>query len=188
MKILLSIALLFAFVFPVLAEKTPEALLAEYFTAFKAGDLETMSKIMHENDLEKLKREMMPVVERGINSVKSGIGQDEVAKRLFSEDDDVEAIRAESAQMFFIRFMEWVHELNPNMKSAMSGATIQPIGHVMDGEVAHVVYRVSVEMAGTKFNQVTVMSAKKSGDEWKLMLTGEIEGMGKLLQRNVKPF
>lgn len=188
MKILLPVSLLFALALPVLAEKTPETLLVEYFNAFKTGDLDVMSKIMHEEELEKLKREMMPVVERGINSVKSGIGQDEVAKRLFSEDDDVEAIRAESSPMFFIRFMEWVYELNPNMKNAMSGATVQPIGHVMEGETAHVVYRVSIEMAGTKFNQVTVMSARKSGDEWKLMLTGEIEGMGKLLQRNMKPF
>jgi len=173
---------------PVIAEKTPESLLVEYFNAFKTGDLETMSAIMHDEELEKLKKEMLPVVERGINSVKSGIGQDQVAKRLFSESDDIEAIRAESAKMFFIRFMEWVYVLNPSMKTAMSGATVQPIGHVMEGEVAHVVYRVGVEMAGTKFNQVTVMSAKKSGDEWKLMLTGEIEGMGKLLQRNMKPF
>lgn len=173
---------------PAIAETTPESLLVEYFNAFKTGDIETMSKIMHEAELEKLKKEMLPVVERGINSVKSGIGQDVVAKRLFSEDDDIEAIRAESAQMFFIRFMEWVHELNPNMKTAMSGATVQAIGHVLEGEIAHVVYRVNVEMAGTKFNQVTVMSARKSGDEWKLMLTGEIEGMGKLLQRNMKPF
>lgn len=168
------------------APGTPESLIVQYFNAFKTSDLDVMASIMHDGELAKLKRELLPVVERGIASVKSGIGQDEVAKRLFSDTDDIETIRAESPQQFFIRFMEWVQTMNPNMKNAMSGATINPIGHVLEGDVAHVVYRVSVDFSGTKMNQVTVMSAKKQDGDWKLMMTGEIEGMGRLLQRNMK--
>jgi len=167
------------------AEKTPEEMIQLYFDAFKKNDLKQVADNMHEGELAKFKDVMMPVIEKGVESAAGGYTDDHVALRLFVQSENIEAIRADSPKEFFLRFLNWVMQLNPMMKTSLDGATIQVLGSVPESDMAHVVYRMSLDLFGARMSQLAVMSVKKQDGEWKLMMTGEIEGMGKLLQMNM---
>lgn len=162
---------------------TPEEIVSAYFNAFRQGDMAAVSAAMHPKETSKFQAMIVPVVERGLAA------EDDRAELLGLDvligGDSVEYLYTEAPDVFFTRFMKWLLELNPTMKSSMAGATVQPLGHVVEGELVHVVYRMHMDMLGARISQISAISLKKDGDAWKLMLTGEIEGMGKLLEANL---
>ncbi len=182
-KWLYTVALLWSLPVVSLAGETPEDMIKLYFEAFKAGDHELMAANMHPDELAKLKKELIPVIARGIDAVEGGVSRDQLAMKLFADTDPIDVIMNESPQEFFVRFMSWVNRMNPMMKNAMAGSTIDTLGFVPEDDMAHVVYRVNINLMGARVRDMNVMSVKKLGDAWKLMLSGEVEGMGKLLQR-----
>ncbi|HMO49652.1 MAG TPA: hypothetical protein PKE26_02975 [Kiritimatiellia bacterium] len=167
---------------------TPEELVTRYFEAFKKGDMEAVAGEMHLGELTKFKDTLLPVLEQTIVSSAAGPGRDELMIRQFTNRDDMETIREESPRAFFVRFMRWVMKLNPMMSQTMSAASIETLGHIIEKDMAHVVYRIHIDMMGAKVSQLNVMSVKKEDEAWRLMMTGEIEGMGKMLQQNMNRF
>jgi len=47
------------------------------------------------------------------------------------------------------------------MARTMAGATIETLGFVPEKDMAHVVYRINIDMMGAKVSQLNVMSLKK---------------------------
>jgi len=162
---------------------TPEEIASAYFDAFRRGDMAAVSAAMHPEETSKFQAMIVPVLEKGLAA------EDDRAELLGLDvligGDSIEYLYTEAPDVFFTRFMKWLLELNPTMKSSMAGATVQPLGHVDEGELVHVVYRMQMDMLGARISQISAISLKKDGDTWKLMLTGEIEGMGKLLEANL---
>ena len=168
------------------AESTPEEVVVTYFASFKESDMKNLASNMHPDELTKFRKMMLPVMVKGISMTTNvDESEDAMAMQVFTGDDSIGNISNESPEAFFTRFMKWVMTINPDMKSSMESAKIEPVGHVMEGDLAHVVYRMKVEMLGTFVTQISAITLKKNGDEWKLMLTGEIEGMSKLLEANI---
>lgn len=171
------------------AAATPEELVDQYFRAFRSGDLEGMAALMHPDELASMQRELVPIIAHGIDAVESGTAVDPLQLKLFADTDSIDEISSESPQKFFVRFMSWVGRMNPMMKESMREATIETIGHVNEGEnMAHVVYRIRVMAQGARVSQMNVMPAKKNGEEWRLMLSGEINGISELLKRSLPKF
>lgn len=170
------------------AERTPEDLIKLYFEAFKNGDHELLAANMDTNELQKLKTEMLPIVARGIDAAASGASKDELAMKLFADTESIDVITKESPKDFFIRFMNWLNRINPMMKSAMANANYEIVGHVAEGDLAHVVYRMTLNVSGARVTQMNVKTVKRDGENWMLMLSNEIEGLGKLLQRDAPKF
>ncbi len=162
---------------------TPEEVASAYFDAFRRGDMVAVGAAMHPDETSKFQAMIVPVLEKGLAV------EDDRAELLGLDalvgGDSVEYLYTEAPDVFFTRFMKWLLELNPTMKSSMAGATVQPLGHVVEGELVHVVYRMHLDMLGARISQISAISLKKDGADWKLMLTGEIEGMGKLLEANL---
>jgi len=168
------------------AASTPEEVVTIYFQNFQRGDMQALAASMHPDELTKFRDMMLPVIEKGIAAAEEDPdAEDPLAMKVFAGIDDLDAIRAESTEAFFARFMNWVMTINPMMKSSMDGTKVETIGHVDEGDLTHVVFRMHVEMLGATVKQLSAISLKKSDDTWKLMLTGEIEGMSKLLQANL---
>jgi len=170
-----------------LAESTPEQMVTLYFDSFKKGDFETIAINIHDEELEKFKESVFPAIERSLEQDPVGASRDAAALRYFMGKDSIEVVREEPPREFFIRFMKWIAQLNPVMMTGMSGATIQTLGFIPEKDMAHTVFRVDVDMMGAQFSQMKVMSVKKQGEEWKLMLTGEIHGMAKMFERQTPP-
>jgi len=162
--------------------KTPEQMVTLYFDAFKQGNFEVIADNMHEQELIKFKAAILPAIEKSREQDPIGAGRDAAALRSFLGIDSVDVVKAESPRDFLVRFMKWMAKLNPMMMTGMAGATMETLGSVPEKDMVHIVCRVNVDMLGVNFSQLKVMSVKKQGDEWKLMLTGEIDGMAKVLE------
>ena len=65
----------------------------------------------------------------------------------------------------------------PGLREMMSGARFDVVGHVMEGDTAHVVYRLNMTAMGAEISQTTVISLQRDGAEWKPLLTGDIENL-----------
>jgi hypothetical protein len=171
------------------AASTPEEVVDQYFQAFRSGDLEGMAALMHPEELAVMQQELVPVIAHGIDKVESGTAVDPMQLKLFADTDSIDTISSEPPDKFFVRFMNWVGRMNPMMQESMRNASIETIGHVMEGdEIAHVVYRIRLMAQGARVSQMNVMPAKKNGDEWRLMLSGEIRGISELLKKNMPRF
>jgi hypothetical protein len=149
--------------------------------------METLAANMHEGELAKFQQTLLPVIEQSLESDPIGASRDAAAIRQLTQQDSIETIRAETPRAFFIRFMKWMMKLNPMMVTSLAGATIQPLGFVPENDMAHVIYRINLDMMGAKVSQLKVMSVKKQDEAWRLMMTGEIEGLGKLFNQKPKP-
>lgn len=164
----------------------PESLVHMYFNAIKAGDMTAVADNMHPEELSKFKDMMFPIIKKGIDSTNENSDEEDMlAVKLFTRDASIESIGMESPKTFFARFLDWIMILNPAMKDSMTAADVTTIGHVSEGDLAHVVYRIHIGVMGTAMMQTSVMTMKKMDDEWKMMLTGEIEGMSQMLQMNM---
>jgi len=188
----LFIILLIAFYHPstLRAEEAaagPEHLVYDYFNAFKEGDMEMVSAIMHIDELSKFKDMMLPIIKKGINATDEDSEQEDImAVKLFTQDASIETISEEGPREFFARFMNWIMILNPAMKDSLTGSKIKTIGHLPEDDLSHVVYRISFDVMGSSMSQMSVMSMKKQEGEWKLMLTGEIEGLSQMMLMNME--
>jgi len=168
-------------------EANPEPLVHAYFDAFKEGDMEKVAAIMHSDELSKFKDMMLPIIKKGINATDEDSEQEDVmAVKLFTQDASIETISEEGPREFFARFMNWIMILNPAMKDSLTGAKIKTVGHIPEDDLTHVVYRISFDVMGSSMSQMSVMSMKKQEGEWKLMLTGEIEGLSQMMQMNME--
>lgn len=167
---------------PARAEDTPEAMAIRHFDAFKTGDMEAVADCMAVEDMAKMKMNLIPAVEKTFASDPAGISRDAAAMRLFLGRDDVEVLRDENPRDFFIRFMNWVVKVNPMALKMVAGGTLTPLGHVMEGETAHVVCRVNLDVLSMQVSQMKVVSLKKVDDAWRVLLGGDIEGLARMMQ------
>ncbi len=162
---------------------TPEQAAAEYFAAFRKGDLNAVAASMHPDELVSFKATMLPVIEKGM-AIKDPRA-DLMNLRQIAGADGLEGLKAMTDEAFFARFMGWLFEQNPMLQTSMAGADVTPIGHVREGDKAHVVYRMDMDVLGSRISQVTAISLKQFNDSWRLLLTGEVEGMGRLIEANL---
>ena len=162
---------------------TPEQAAADYFAAFRNGDLNAVAASMHPDELAAFKATMLPVIEKGM-AIKDPRA-DLMNLRQIAGEDGIDGLRAMTDEAFFARFMGWLFEQNPMLQTSMAGAEVTPIGHVREGDLAHVVYRMEVDVLGSRISQGTAISLKSFNDAWRLMLTGEVEGMGRLIEANL---
>ena len=106
------------------------------------------------------------------------------ALSLFKDIKSVDDLRKLDDVTFFTGFLEGVMQMQPRLRDAFRGTTLEVIGHVREGpDVIHVVYRGTVTMGDVKVTKLSVMSLKSNANEWRLLLTGDIEGMAATLKR-----
>jgi hypothetical protein len=51
------------------------------------------------------------------------------------------------------------------------------LGHVLEGDTAHVVYRMSMDVMGNKIDQVQVAPVRRVDGQWRVLLTGSFAAM-----------
>lgn len=158
---------------------TPEALARAALLSIKEGRIKDYGQLMHPEAMKQLKEIMLPIVE--------GAAQEGAADQLlalFANVESVEDLRAVSDQEFFVAFFQGVMQVVPQLSQVMQQADMEVIGHVAEGaDTVHVVYRIKLTQEELKVTKLSVLTAKSDKGQWKLMLTGEVEGVAAALQR-----
>ena len=150
------------------AQDTPEQVVERYFATFKTGDFAGNAAMMDPAALEELKTAMV-----GLSNL-AGPDAAEQLEEMFAVHSPDE-LKALPASALYERMLASV--LRGEMRELLSGATIRVMGHVMEGDTAHVVYRMNMSMRGTTINQVQVAPLVRVGGAWKVLLTGSFANM-----------
>jgi hypothetical protein len=160
-------------------EKSPEAIAARALTALKENRIGDFAKAMHPEALQQLKATLLDVVD-----VAEKKGRVDEALSIFKNVGSAADLRKLDDVAFFTAFFEGVMQMQPRLRDAFRGMTLDVIEHVPEGkDIIHVVYRGTVTQGETKVSKMSVMSLKANGDDWGMLLTGDIEGMTAMLKR-----
>jgi len=158
-------------------ESTPEATASAYMQAVRAGNWAGMAKLMHPEALNQLRTLMQPLFASNAPEA------DDFRQRFLGVRTAREAA-ALSDTTVFANFVRSLNEQNPTAAQALQAATIEEIGHVSEGpDVAHVVYRATLDVEGMTISNVNVLTVKRSGDDWRVLLTGDYSALATALRQ-----
>jgi hypothetical protein len=148
-------------------QETPESVAKAYFAAMQAGDWAKCASFMHTDALASMKRTFATI----INADKSG----EAAKAIFGLKSKAEYAQLSEAAVFE-RLMSFITDAVPEVKTALAASTSAILGRVDESpDLAHIVYRTQVKLAGAEMSEVELISFKKQGGTWRALLTADME-------------
>jgi len=156
------------------AATSPEQLTTEYFAALKKDGMAAVASYIHPDELARFKQMLLPVFQR-----EAANNEHAITEGLFGKGTRLAQVEAMSGLDFMTGVMRVVGEKLQDV----SFDEVQVLGTVRENEVAHVVARVSAEASELKIKTLDVISAKPFGKEWKLLLTGELEGLAAALAK-----
>lgn len=142
----------------------------------------SIAKMMHPEELRRFQEMMGPLVDVAFTDAE---GRELFA--LFADSADPSKTRQLGAQEFMATFFTWFEKIQPLVVEALANSSFEPIGHVKEGEVAHVVTRSRMKIQEIEIEEMTVISTKDYQGEAMLMLSGEIKQMAEALKRSLAP-
>lgn len=152
------------------AQDTPEQVVQQYFDTFVRGDYAANVALMHPDALTDLQEMMSGMV------ALVGTEDEGQLREMFGVASPEEFNRLTPTQLFE-RLLRWQLD-KPEMREVLSGARTTVLGHVMEGDsLAHVVYRMRMNVGEMSVDQVQVAPVKQSNGQWRVLLTGTFAGM-----------
>lgn len=163
----------------VTALESPEVVAAQYMNAMRKRNWTRSAQLMHPDALKQLKQLFRPFM-----STAQGR---EVGALLFKVRTATDYEKLTGAQLF-VRLMEALMNMSPEVAAALGTAEYEIVGHVAEApDLAHIVYRMKTKTRGISVTKAAVMSLKKSGNTWRGVLTGEIEGLAAAFAQPAAP-
>jgi hypothetical protein len=176
----LGVALAAAFLAPIgaLAQdrvETPEAVTRQYAAAMRANDWLGTANLMHPEALGRFRRMLLPIL--------AADSSGQLCRRLFDASSSAELTALPDDELFARFFRTLVNDA-PELHAMFTGVDLVPVGHVLEGsDVAHVVFRMRVAADGVTLTKVQAVSLRRAGRTWRVLLSGDIEGLAAALAR-----
>jgi len=192
-RAVLSVALAVGFVssaIPVHAEETaqaqtPEQVVQAYYTAMRAGNWTQWATLFHPQAAQRFQSMTLPVIQQMAAQAEQA-GQSAEFLAPFGVKTREELAKV-SPQAFLAGFMSSLSAANPMMKQSLATQTAKVIGVVDEGPMKHVVVRASMTGGGTSISKMSVVSLERDGKEWRMQLSGDIEGLAQAFRARAKP-
>jgi hypothetical protein len=157
---------------------TPEAVAGQAMKAMNAQDHAQFASYMHPEALKTFRKLLSEILDAAAANK-----ADAEMLGLFHEAKSVAALKELSDAQFFASFLRGVMGRIPNLKEALGGAEFEILGHVKEGpDVVHVVTRIKIAMGSASMKKMSVISLRQDGKSWKMLLTGELEGLAASLK------
>ncbi|WP_455201399.1 hypothetical protein [Kaarinaea lacus] len=155
---------------------TPEHIADQYYQLIDANQWSNIADMMHETALTEFKTKLLPTLKPLNHSGKSGL-----LKKTFGKEATYEDASKASNKEFFVNVVGNVASLVRNTGIRNTQTTV--IGKMPEGkDVVHVLVRETYRLGEIKISNMEVLSFKKSGDGWALLLSGKIRGLVQTLQ------
>lgn len=160
---------------PTPAAVPPESIATRYAAAMKAGDWNAIARLMHPAAIAQFRSLFMPIVAADTSG--------QAAQALFGVANAAELAKLPDAEMF-ARLFHTLTAQQPGFQEAMNGATMTVLGHVAEGpDVAHVVYRMHMQVDSISVDKTEVLSMRRNGSTWGVMLSADFQGLAAALKR-----
>lgn len=159
--------------------ETPEMVTRQFGAAMRTNDWVGTAELMHPDALARFRGMFLPIVAADPTG--------KLCERLFATRSTAEVAALPDAELF-ARFFRTLVSGAPEMSGMFAGADLVPVGHVLEGnDVAHVVFRMKVAADGVTMTKVQAMSLRRSGKTWRVLLSGDFEGLATALARRTGP-
>jgi hypothetical protein len=155
---------------------TPEEVVTKYFERVRADGLGSVADMMHPDELNKLRQMMEPVVA-------ASLAEKDDTFELFADAADPLKVSAMDDVKFMNTFMTWTTFKVPGVSAALRNASMEALGHVVEGEVKHVVVRSKTKLENVEIEKMSVWSVKDYEGRPMLMMMGDFKGTAEQLRR-----
>jgi len=157
--------------------QSPEDSASSYFAALKASDIKALALAMHPDALSQFKSLIVPLLD---NPPNEHIVPELVA---FYGVKSVDELMQLSPIAFYSAFQSGLAKRNPDLAARIAQSKYQVLGHVLDGDLSHVVYRAAMSIDSSDISQVAVITLQRRGSEWGVLLSQDIKAMEASLRR-----
>lgn len=144
---------------------------AEYFKYVEEGDFAAAASLFDPPALTEFRQSLAIINEAPPTA------QQQFREAFFGAGATVESIAELSDSEFFASFLRAARSQAEALGSAdFDGLEI--LGEVMEGpDIAHVVTRNKITVGEVEIEGMEVVSCKKRGDEWKLLMSSQMKGL-----------
>ncbi len=176
-SLIASVLSLFIFSYNLFAQ-TPEEISKSYFELLQKNNWDEIAKLYDAQTLKEF-RKMMSFLQ----DIDNNEACDQVRQVFFGPTVTKEAITKMTDQQFFFNLLQGI------MKQAAQAGTlsfekVDILGSIKEGEdVVHVVTRNYIGVGEMKMENMEVISYKKAGESWKILLSGKIKGMAQRIKK-----
>jgi len=152
------------------------------FKATGAADWKGYAELVHPDSLEHFKAMWLPILQR---AAKDAPAEHTELLSLFEKGNDLKSLIAMKSKEFFVSSMKGLTSKSAKVNVRAPTGDSRTVGMVREGsELAHVVVRSRISNADT--TRVEVVSVKRLGTEWKMMLPEAIQAMAEAFQRSLE--
>lgn len=154
---------------------TPEAAARKYGDALRAGDFAGAARLMHPSALHQFRTLFQPLL--------SASKARETATQMFGMTEEELAVAPDT--VLFAALMKTMVAQGEGLAEAMKSATIDPLGHVAQGDTVLVVTRTTVSVEGVTVTQFDVMPFILDDGQWWGLLKADLTNMAAMINRAV---
>jgi len=159
------------------AQETPEQVATTYFETLKSDGIEAAPRFIHPKELERFKSMLLPLFTAGGST-------DNLSTLFFGEKKTPEEISAMAPSDFMSGFLSLAGAQLKSSNINLDKITV--IGKINEGETVHVLIRSSTGNDTFKLTKVEVISMIPDGNNWKLLLFGEMEEMVQVIKSQLQ--
>lgn len=147
---------------------TPEAATVALVDRIRTSDYEGMADLMHPDALAELRELLRPVLEAD--------QMEDLRTEVFGTPS-VEEATALSGRDIYETIISFALGADAATSAAMQSVEADVVGHIMEGDTAHVVYRMNMNIEGFEMSQTAVASYRQHEGRWLGLLTADLRGM-----------
>jgi len=155
------------------------------YEAFRQSDWVTYASWMHPRALERFESILRPAFDVMIQVDSAGNVPEEF--KWYDSTIKTEEFLNMPPGEFFAFSMSELTKAVPGLGEALRGSSMEVIGEVAEGDsLVHAVVRTSAEAMGMGMTEVSVMTSAVSDGEYRLMLSGQIEGLATAVAQGMR--
>jgi hypothetical protein len=166
-----------------------DKVVAASLEAARKMDWKGYAELLHPDSLQDYKRMWVPVFQA---AAKKGPAERAELLSLFENATDLKAVIALKPKEFFVSSMKGMAAafgpLVPAPKKGPVHVDVKVLGTVREGrDLAHAVVRVRTKSEKTELTKVELITLKRSGPEWRLLLPDAVRGLAEHFRRSGTP-
>lgn len=160
---------------PSLRGLTPKEVAHAYFTALRDRGALIVVEFIHDGEMAKFKDIFTALMEK-----EAAKGKRELVSGLFGEQATLAEVKARSPKEFMSAFMQKASRMISSM--GFTFEKLEVLGSVPEGDMVHVVARIEVGLWPAVIKRMEVLSMKRDGSEWRLMLPKQFDSLLLMVQ------
>jgi hypothetical protein len=158
------------------ASTAPEEVAHIYIRALADQQLNVVADTMHPGALERFKKILAEIADAIEAAPANRKPPEKMISALFGESGFA-AVKTDPARDVFVRFMTNLTTFLPQIREMTAGSEYQMLGHVEEGNLAHVVFRATLRRGSAELTKMEVLSLKRDGESWKVLLTDDLANL-----------